>query len=202
MLTKASPGRGFTLVELLITISLMAILLFQIVPTFRSWSADSRVRSTAEALQNALRLAQSSAVARSRTSIFALTAAEPAWNAAPAANSTNWYLSLLPLPDSDEVASSSSLIQASTLARQLGVTIEGPALLCFNSMGQQASLASTATGLAASCQAPTDDVNTPTQYTVSRTGAARKLKVRVYLGGRVRMCDDAKTLSTTNPDGC
>jgi len=26
--------------------------------------------------------------------------------------------------------------------------------------------------------------------------------VLVYPGGRVRMCDATKTLSTTNPDGC
>ena len=32
--------------------------------------------------------------------------------------------------------------------------------------------------------------------------AQRQLKVQVFLGGRVRMCDVAKTLSNDNPDGC
>ena len=50
--------RGFTLIELLVTIALIAILLLLAVPALGTWSADARVRSTAESLQNALRLAQ------------------------------------------------------------------------------------------------------------------------------------------------
>jgi type IV fimbrial biogenesis protein FimT len=196
MLSIARRSGGFTLIELMVTITLIAILMLLAVPAFGTWSADSRVRSAAESLQNALRLAQSSAVARSRTSMLALTSTSPAYNATPVAGGSSWYAILRPLSDSDETYSSSSLIASATVASQYGVAISGPALLCFSSLGQQ----TTATYLGSTCTAPTDDK--PVSYTLSRTGAARSLKVLVYLGGRVRMCDAAKTLSDIDPDGC
>jgi len=40
-------------------------------------------------------------------------------------------------------------------------------------------------------------------FQVSRdTGASRYFEVLVYAGGRVRMCDAAKTISSADPDGC
>ena len=193
---------GFTLVELLITMTLIAFLLMLAVPALGTWSADARVRSTAESMQNAVRLAQATAVARSRSTVFALTSTTPAWNATPAANGSNWYVDVLPLSVSDESASTDSLVQAATVASQYGVKITGQALLCFNSLGQQTTKTAAATGLSAACTASADDSNTPIVYTLSKTGGSRTLKVLVYLGGQVRMCDAAKTLSTTNPDGC
>ena len=193
---------GFTLVELLITMTLIAFLLMLAVPALGTWSADARVRSVAESMQNAVRLAQATAVARSRSTVFALTSATPTWNATPTANGSNWYVDVLPLSVSDESASTDSLVQAATVASQYGVTITGQALLCFNSLGQQATKTATATGLSATCTASADDSNAPVAYTLSKTGGSRTLKVLVYLGGQVRMCDAAKTLSTTNPAGC
>jgi type IV fimbrial biogenesis protein FimT len=196
-------GRGFSLIELLVVISLIALLLVMVVPSFGKMSADSRVRATAESLANALRLTQGSAVSRGRTALFALTNAAPAYNATPVANGSNWFSSLLPLANSDETASTLGLIQSATVARQYGVTLTGPALVCFNTLGQQTTETATATGLSTACTPPTDDTGTPsTSYVVSLTGATRSFKVLVFLGGRIRMCDAAKTLSTTNPDGC
>jgi type IV fimbrial biogenesis protein FimT len=202
MLTPRQLGAGYSLIELLVTITLIGILLLLAVPAFGAWAADARVRSTAETLLNALRLAQASAVARSRTSMFALTTATPAYDAVPAKDGSNWYISLLPLTNSDETAKSLGLVQSSTVARQYGVTLTGPALACFSSLGQLTTESATATGLSTACTPPSDDVTAPTEYLVSRAGATRKFKILVYLGGRIRMCDYAKTLSAANPDGC
>lgn len=193
--------RGFSLIELMVAITVLGILLAATVPSIGSWLADARVRSTADSLQNAVRFAQSTAVSRSRPTVLALTNARPAWNATPATNGSNWFVRLLPLAESDEAADSSYYLQGDALARQNGVTITGPALLCFNSLGQQTTRTASATGMSTACSAPTDDTTSPTEYTVARSGG-RTLKVRVYLGGRVRMCDTAKTLSSANPDGC
>jgi len=199
-----SPARhlGFTLIELLVTISLIALLLMMAVPAVGTWSADARVRSTAESLQSALRVAQATAVARSRSTAFALTNANPAWNAAPVATGSRWYTDVLPLTGSDEDAGTSSFVDGNSIASQFGVTVTGPALLCFNSLGQQTTKSASATGLSVACTASSDDGAAPVEYVVSKTGAVRVFKVRAYLGGRVRMCDAAKTLSNTNPDGC
>jgi type IV fimbrial biogenesis protein FimT len=37
---------------------------------------------------------------------------------------------------------------------------------------------------------------------VELAGADRPLQVQIKLGGQVRMCDPARTLSATQPDGC
>ncbi|EWS54273.1 MULTISPECIES: prepilin-type N-terminal cleavage/methylation domain-containing protein, partial [unclassified Methylibium] len=61
---------GFTLVELMVTITLLAILLALAVPSFTLWINNTRVRSTAQVLQDGLRQAQAEAVRRNRTVSF------------------------------------------------------------------------------------------------------------------------------------
>lgn len=204
VLRRPTPAVGFTLIELMVTIALLALLMFLAVPAFGAWISDARVRNVAEGLQTALRQAQATAIARNRTTVFALTGASPALNAVPANNASNWYTQILPLSGSDESSSTATnYVQGSNVATQNGVSISGPALVCFSALGKQLSLSASATGLSTACTAPGDDTGAPTTgYTLSRTNAQRKLKVLVYLGGRVLMCDSAKTLSNDNPDGC
>ena len=189
---------GFSLVELMITVAVFAILLMAAVPTFRAWIAGARVRSVAESLQNSLRLSQAEAVRRSRQTALVMTNAQPALKAAPAMNGRNWYAQVLPRLE-NEVADDNDYIAGETFARQSNVKVEGPAMLCFNSMGRLVS--NSATGLGVDCSAPGSAVE-PMLYTISAPGADRRLRVQVYLGGKIRMCDLAKTLADGHPDGC
>lgn len=204
MLKRAQHALGFTLIELMITIALLALLMLVAVPAFGTWISDAKVRNVAEGLQTALRQAQATAIARNRTTVFALTSASPALNATPAGNASNWYAQILPLSGSDESSTTATnYVQGSNVATQNGVSIAGPALVCFSALGKQLTLSASATGFSTACTAPGDDTAAPsTGYTLSRNGAQRRLKVLVYLGGRVLMCDSAKTLSNANPDGC
>lgn len=201
-LTRPQPRgqaeRGLTLIELMITITVLGFLLAMMAPAMGTWMANSKVRGIAESLQNELRLAQSTAVERNRQAVLALTNATPALTATPVANGLRWFVRVLPLV-SAETVDSTYLIHASTQAVQAGVTITGPALVCFNSMGHPVTNSST--GLSVSCSAPTS-ATSPITYTVAHTGADRTLKVLVYMGGQVRLCDAAKTLSSSHPDGC
>lgn len=191
--------RGFSLIELMVTVALIAILLVVAIPAYGTWTADAHVRAAAESLTNAIRLTQATAVAKGRTSLFALTAdAQPSVNSAPAANSPNWFATLNVLGGSDETKASLGLILKSTEGTQHRVTISGPALMCFNALGRQTSLAAAASSLSTACTA-----GDPAVFQVSRSvGASRYFKVLVYAGGRVRMCDAAKAISGTDPDGC
>lgn len=200
MLKRPIPSaRGFSLIELMVTVSLIAILLVITIPAYGTWTADAHVRAAAESLTNAIRLAQATAVAKGRTSLFALTAdAQPSVNSLPATYAQNWFSALNVLGGSDETKASLGLILKSTEGTQHQVTVSGPALVCFNALGRQTTLAAAANSLSTACTAAD-----PAVFQVSRnSGASRYFKVLVYAGGRVRMCDAAKAISNANPDGC
>jgi type IV fimbrial biogenesis protein FimT len=210
VLTQARAARGFSLIELMVVFTLIGVLLALGVPAVTSWTGDARLHSVAESFTNGLRLAQATAVARNHVTAFAVTSATPAYNAVPSANGTNWMVLVDPL-SSTETMDSTYLIQSSTEARQHNVSVAtSPAsvvMVCFNSFGQQTSnLTTTQTSLpTGSCATPGGSSgvdSAPTTFVLSRTNSSRTYKVLVYPGGRVRMCDAAKTLSTTNPDGC
>jgi type IV fimbrial biogenesis protein FimT len=188
-----SRHAGFSLIEVMVVVTLMSILMFLAVPNLTTWMANNRVRTVADALQNALRQAQGEAVKRSRQVKFVLTAADPARSATSSATGPNWYIQSLPLTGSAETAGNSDFVGGETIARQYAISIDGgSAVLCFNSVGRLITNAD------AHCTAPSDSVT----YTLNTSGADRKLAVQVYAGGRVRMCDPNKTLSTSHPDGC
>lgn len=201
MLSRRPSRSGFSLIELMITLAVLSLLLLATVPSFGHWVGNQRVRSTAESMQNGLRLALASALQRNRSAAFVLTADTPSLAARPASNARNWYVRLLPLADSDErdgdAESATRYVDGSNFGTQGAVTVSGPALLCFGPLGQQVSLDSDATGLGTACNSAS-----PAVYTVSGSGSDRPLQVQVYLGGRVRLCDPAKTLSNEAPDGC
>jgi type IV fimbrial biogenesis protein FimT len=190
---------GFSLIELMVTLTLIGILLVMTIPAYGTWTADAHVRATAESLTNALRLAQSTAVAKGRTSLFALTAdATPTIHSVPATDAPNWFAMLNVLSGSDETQAGLGLILKSTEATQHHAAVAGPALLCFNALGRQTSLTTADDSLSTACTAAD-----PAVYQVGRgSGASRTFQVLVYAGGRVRMCDAAKTISSANPDGC
>lgn len=193
-------ARGFTLIELVVTLSLFGILVAMSLPSFTGWIRNSQVRTVAEALQNGIRTAQVEAVRRNRQVVFALTNAVPpappvSLTLAPAtANGKNWFVATVaPISDSADVA----YVQGGALADVAsGVSISGPAAICFNSTGRLvANPASTGiSGAACSVSASTFDVNHP--------NADRPLRVIVQLGGQMRMCDPRRVLSAAAPDGC
>lgn len=196
---RATHG-GFSLVELMVVMAIAALLLLAAIPPFGTMLADARVRTTAESLQNALRKAQSVAVQRSRTAVLGMTAGTPAHDASLAANGGNWVALVLPQATLGEALSIDSMVSEYSETRRAGVEVTGPALLCFDSLGQQVTLSAAETGVGVGCDAPVDA--TPTAYDIRHDGGSRALRVQVSLGGRVRLCDAAKTLSVANPDGC
>jgi type IV fimbrial biogenesis protein FimT len=193
---RSSSQWGFTLIELMVVIAIVAVFLLLSVPSLGTWVADASIRNTSESLMGALRVAQSTAVTRGKTTMLVRTAAAPAWNAPASSAGSNWYVRALPLADSDEKASAGDLVQATSLGTQNGVSIAGPSVLCFGAQGHLVSRTKDETGVDAAC-----DVANPAEFDVTR-GAGRALRLRVYLGGRVRMCDPAKELSDKDPDGC
>ncbi|WP_338414200.1 prepilin-type N-terminal cleavage/methylation domain-containing protein [uncultured Sphaerotilus sp.] len=190
--------QGFTLIELLVTLTLVGVLLSIATPMMATWTANVRVRAVAEQLGNDLRLTQSEALRRNRQTVLALTNATPALNATAAANGNRWFAQALPML-AGETLTDRHFVLASSSARQNKVSISGPAVTCFNAIGRPVS--STATGLGQNCTAPTS-ATTPAQYVVSATSSNRPLRVSVFMGGQVRLCDPARSLAAGAADGC
>jgi type IV fimbrial biogenesis protein FimT len=191
--------KGLSLIELMVTITVMGIMLMLAIPGFGNWTQNSRIRTVAEEVQNGLRLAQSEAVNRNRRVAFVRTNAAPARNAAPATNGTNWYVQVLPLPSEvgDATFDATSYVQGGAFSAQSGATVAGQALFCFNSVGRVIN--DTSTGLGADCVAPTSSAD-PQDISITLASGNREMRVELFLGGRVRMCD--VLAATGQPNAC
>ncbi|MDP1647410.1 MAG: GspH/FimT family pseudopilin [Rubrivivax sp.] len=197
--------RGFTLVELMIAIALLALLMALAAPSFSTWIRNAQVRTMSQNLATGMRVAQSEAVRRNRQVVFFLTNAQPGLAATAAANGVNWVIRWIPMPGDTVTAAAPAnepFVQGGAISDVGGgVGITGPAAVCFNAQGRRVAATAAATGVTgAVC---TVDADVPlASYALERTGASRALRVTVSLGGQVRMCDPARTLSADAPDGC
>src|ERR1019366_5507961 len=70
---RVDRASGFTIIEMIVPVSIFSILVALTVPTMRKWIANTKVRAVADALQNGVRLAQAESLRRSRQVVFALT---------------------------------------------------------------------------------------------------------------------------------
>jgi type IV fimbrial biogenesis protein FimT len=75
-------ARGVTLIELLITVAVLAVGLSLAAPTFRQQVANYRVRSAAESIVNGLNYARAEAVRRNAAVSFTLDTGGPGWTVA------------------------------------------------------------------------------------------------------------------------
>lgn len=192
----AAAQRGFTLIELMVTITLLGLLLGLAGPSFTLWTRNAQVRAVSDTLQNGARLAQTEAVRRNRQVVFFLSNDSGCTaSTAPAANGAFWAVRSVPLTAGD----AAETVQCGNLSdRAEGVAITGPTAICFNSAGRQTANASPGAGSAA-C---TLDASGRSTYDIAVPGGDRPLRVLVTLGGQVRQCDPARTLSASAPDGC
>lgn len=68
----AAPARGFSLIELLISITVLGILVALGAPSFNEWIHNTQVRNAAEGALNGLQIARSEAVRRNGYTQFIL----------------------------------------------------------------------------------------------------------------------------------
>jgi type IV fimbrial biogenesis protein FimT len=191
---RSQKALGFSLMEVLITLTLLGILLGLAAPAFGEWIRNSQVRTVADALQNGVRLAQGEALRRNRQVIFFLTnSADCSATMAAAEKGAYWSIRTVPLISDDVV----EVVQCGVLSDvAAGVAVDGPTAMCFNSMGRQ--VVNTNTGLGVNCGL---DASGRSTYKLTKT-ASRPLRVVVALTGQPRLCDPARTLSAETPDGC
>ena len=195
---RANAARGFTMIELAVTLALLGILFALGLPSFMSWVRSSQVRTVADALQGGVRRAQTEAVRLNQPVVLSFTNATPNLNAAAVAGGKNWSIqSILQFDKPAAFLSGGSMADAGS-----NVAITGTSnALCFNSNGRLIAPAAPGVPGAACIASPLQFDVQPTAYDQSK--GDRRLRVLVAIGGQVRMCDpDRPTLSATSPDGC
>ena len=65
--------RGFSMIEIVVTIAVLALLLFAAMPGLGTWLDNTRIRNVADSLQNGLQLARGEAVRRNQNVSFRVT---------------------------------------------------------------------------------------------------------------------------------
>ncbi len=194
MLTR--PPHGFSLVELMVAVALLALLMAMAGPSFGTWIANAKTRTLSDNLQNGLRLAQAEATRRHRQVVFFRTA-DAACNAGvtAATSGSHWVVRSVPLVAGDPVET----IQCGHMAESTdGAAVTGPVALCFNGIGRQVANADPRIG-GSTCTLPPGGTSA---FDITHAQGNRPLRVIVTLAGSVRLCDPARTLSATAPDGC
>lgn len=173
----ASPrGRsaGFTLIELMIAVTLLAILLSVGLPSFQQMMRNYEVRVAAESVANGLQRARAEAVAKNARVQFVLGAG------------TSWYVDFVATPNPAARLDSKASTDGSTNAT-LTVLPVGATTITYNQLGQMVT--------------PNPDGSAPlTQVSLAATGGNQNLRVIIGAGGNARVCDPS--LPSSNVRAC
>jgi type IV fimbrial biogenesis protein FimT len=165
---------GFSLIELMVVVVILAILSMLALPSYNRWIANTQVRTAAESLQNGLRQAAGEAVKRNTQVDLVLTDDADLTTPTPTA-----------LPTAAELVNAKAQAEGSrnvtVTAAQLGAATP-VSVVSFNGLGR----------LVAGAPA--------VQIDLTNANSDRPLRVIVSTGGRVRMCDPA--FPATDPQGC
>jgi type IV fimbrial biogenesis protein FimT len=206
VLTRTENQLGFTLVELIITILIVAILLGLAAPSIGIWVQNAKIRTTADAILNGLQMARAESVKRNTSARFQLTDTLSNTCVLSTTNS-NWVVSLndvtgqcgsAPADPAANTALNPALAYIiQTRASAEGSTgvdvVAGSSAFIFNGLGRLTSAA----GAIDVCKKTYDtDATCP-----APGGSVRSMRITVSSGGTIRMCNPALSINT-NPQGC
>jgi type IV fimbrial biogenesis protein FimT len=203
---RIAPLRGFTLIEMMIAVSIFGLLIALSIPTFRVWGENTQIRSKAESILSGLQTARAEAVKQNRIVRFQLASTDN--NAcALVATGTFWLTSL-----DDPTTSCASAISDTTAPRVqardntwrpvstltvASVVVDNtatptavtPSTIRFNSLGRVV-----------------DPVQSGVWINVDNSSLApaqsRDLRIVVTQNGTIRLCDPDTALPTGDPRRC
>ena len=187
--------RGFTVIELMVGLALMAALMFIAIPTFTTWLQNIQIRAASDAFQNGLQLARAEAIRRNTAVRFQLTSTLDNSCALSTAG-PNWVVSLDSAagscgaaPSADTGAAAPPRIvqtRSSNEGSRNAVIASNISSLTFNGLGR----------LPAGGVPMQVDISNPTGGICSPGGQMRCMRLLVSANGQVRMCDPALPTAT------
>lgn len=193
---------GVTLIELMVGLSILALVLLLGAPSFGTWMQNSRIRTTAEAITEGLQFARAEAVARNTRVRFQLTSTLDA-SCAPSASGADWVVNLDPDGDAAAVTNRCDAAPSESTAPRIlrtraraegsgaSVVASNQASIVFNGLGRPTPL-------------PAGDmrvqITSPTADCQADGGPIACLRVEVSPLGQVRMCNP--NFTTPDPQAC
>lgn len=184
------PERGFTLLELMIGLTVLGILLMLAMPSYSTWIQNTKIRAATESLQAGLQLARAEAVRRNAQVELVLTESLPVpadvGAIAPSTTGRNWVVRVF---QAGGVYSDADFIEGKSVAEGAGsgaaVAVAAAASgFRFNGVGRPTPTPAATLAI---------DITNP-------SGGNRPLRVTVSRGGVIRMCDP--NLAAPHPQAC
>ena len=184
---------GFSLVELMIGITIMGIVLALAIPSYRIWVQNSQIRNAAESIQNGLQKAKAEAVARNTNVAFSFTTL----NAGVVADSS-WSVSVVTPASGIE---SRYALEGSRNVR-VTVTPATAATVTFNSFGT-VGMPLTAPPQNADGSAPFTQVKLDSSVLAAADNKALLVTIgnASGVGSAIRMCD-CRLAPNSSPSAC
>jgi type IV fimbrial biogenesis protein FimT len=182
--------RGFNLIEIMISLSVLAILISLAAPSFGEWLQSQKIRAATESILNGMQVARGEAIRRNLAVQLVIEPPTSAWTTCEAT-----------VQPCDETSPAANVIQ--TRAHEEGTsnvvvaTTPPPAIaVTFSPLG---SVVANFDGSPALTQV---DVSSAVGSCVAAGGSMRCLRVVVTGGGNVRMCDPTPTVVAPDPRVC
>lgn len=208
LLMRARPpsAMGFGLIELMVGITILAILTLLAAPWFSDWTRNTRLRSTAESLRSDLQTARAEAIRRNtgtRLQFVTSLDASCALSTGVAIWVVNAGLSQTPAGACGIALSATTtpyLIGKSPIepSKSSDLTLTASrSTVGFDALGRQSATTNPTTSIATLTVQLTSTGGT----CVASGGSVRCLNVIVSPGGDARICDPARS-STTDPMTC
>lgn len=210
--------KGVSLVEIMVAVSIVAIMFAAAAPSFSSWIQNTKIRNAAESMQNGLNLAKSEAVHRNTATQF-VSCGGSSWNVIAASSTASanvcaanaatagWEsIQTRSAQNGSDIAlvdTTQSTIGFNGMGRQISTTDIANATATPNpSVAVSFNISASVTGDSCFCPSGHNpaDCGYPVSVSYSSTGKLRCLRVSVSSGGQIRMCDPA--LPSGTPQGC
>ena len=180
MLNRRRPQRGFTLIEIMVSLTVLGILLMIALPNFSEWLQNQQLRAASEATLNGLQVARGAAIRRNVLVQFQQTAPpQTAWSVTEA-------LTALPVQRREHEEGSPNA--------QVTATPAGATTVTFTPLGSVVANADL------SLIVTQFDVSNPAGGSCQPGGPMRCLRVAISGGGSLRMCDPI--VGVTDPRSC
>lgn len=214
MLISGKRQEGLSLIELIVSVSIVAVLMALGIPNFITWSQNSQIRNVAESIQNGLQTARTEALRRNTMVRFQLTTTADN-TCAISTGPASWVVNLGTSTTNDPTGKCGTAI-APTVTEY--VTADAPYILQRFSASATPNVVVASNGAAGNWLVvfgplgqvvfPTNatpltqwDISNPTGGACAAvSGPMNCMSIRVSSSGRIRMCNP--NLAAGTPQGC